>query len=250
MGLIGFGLFAAACAAFFALLAGTLVYVAVFGNPDTKRWKAFAAAHGWECDGPWRLSGGESGARWTLTADYDDDRGTGTVTWLRQGIPSAAPNLLVIRRVDYERQRAQWPLASGAARLGAMAFDLATAAVAIASNDGGGHFGGSLCLGELRSRVDALPDAGAGGPRFRRHWVVLAEDEPTGRTFLDERTEATWLRALDAMPQMFADGDVTLDVRSPRLCLRAEGARHRPPLDEVEAFVRLGLTLAARAERC
>ncbi len=246
IGLIGFGLLALACVAFFALLAGTLGYIAVFGNPDTKRWTAFAATHGWDCDGPWRLAGGHAGARWTLTADYDDDRGTGTVTWLQEGVPAASPRVVVVHRADYERDQVQTPFASGAARLGAIALDVAAAAVAVASNTGGGHVGGSLSIGGLRPRFDALRDAGVGGPRFRRHWVVLSENERTGRTFFDERTEATWLTALDAMPQMFADGDVMFAAHSPRLCLRAEGARHRPPLDEVEAFVRLGLALAAR----
>jgi hypothetical protein len=244
IGLIGFGLFALACVAFFALLAGTLGYIAVFGNPDTKRWKAFAATHGWDCDGPWRLAGGHAGARWTLSADYDDDRGTGTVTWLQEGVPAATPRLLVLRRVDYERDQSQSPLASGAARLGAMALDVAMAAVAVASNAGGGHVGGSLSISGLRPTLDGLHETAVGGPRFRPRWVVLSEDERTGRTFLDERTEARWLAALDAMPQMYADGDVMFEARSPRLRVRAEGARRRPPLDEVEAFVRLGLALA------
>ena len=232
-GLVGFGLLALACVVFFVLLAGVLVYVAVCGNPETKHWRAFAANHKWECDGPWRLSGGPPGARWTLSADYDDDRGTGTITWTQLGVPISVPRLLVLRRADYERDRAQSRLASGASRLSAVMLDIATAAVAVASNAG-------------RPALDGLRDAAVGGPRFRQYWVVLGEDERDGQPFLDAATEAVWLTALDAMPSMFANHDVMFEVRVTRLCLRAEGARRRPSFDEVEAFVRLGLALAAR----
>ena len=222
IGLLGFGLFALACLAFFALLVGALVYVLVFGNPDTKRWKALAAARGWESDGLWRLSGGPQGARWTLRADYDDDRGTGTITWMRDDMPASAPRLLVVRRADYERDRAGSRLAAG------------------------GHVAGSMTIEGQRLAFDGLRDAGAGGPRFRQHWVVLAEDASDGRAFLNVQTDAVWLAALDAMPSMFAAADVTFEARAPHARLRAEGARRRPPFDQVERFVRLGLALTDR----
>ncbi len=246
-GLLGFGLLALACLALFTLLAGALFYVAAFGDPDTKRWKAFAAPRGWECDGPWRLRGGPPTARWTLGADYDDDRGTGTISWQRDDVPASTPHLLVVRRVDYDRYRAQLLPASSASRLAAVALDMAAAAVAVASNAAGSHAGGSLSIGGNHALPDGLRDAGAGGPNFRRHWVVLSEAERTGRAFLDAEAEAAWLAALEAMPQMFANGDVMFEARPPHIRLRAEGARHRPPLDEVEVFVRLGLALTTRA---
>ncbi len=248
-GLAGVSLFALACLAFFVLLVGTLIYVLVVGNPETKRWKAFASTRGWDCDGPWRVSGGLPGAQWTLGADYDDDRGTGTITWSQSGVSPAAPRLLIVRRADYERNRDGPWLASGASRLGAVALDVATAAVALASNAGGGHFGSGVTIEGRRPVFDGLRDAGAGSPGFRRHWVVLAEGERTGRTFLDEPTDATWLMALDAMPSMFANHDVVFEVKAPHVRLRAEGARRRPPFEEVEAFVRLGLALAIRVDR-
>lgn len=103
-GALGFGLFALACLAFFTLLGGALVYIVVFGDPDKKRWRRWAAARGWHCDGPWRLAGGPPDARWSVDCVDDDDRGTGTVTWAQAGIPASAPPLVVIRRADYERE--------------------------------------------------------------------------------------------------------------------------------------------------
>lgn len=246
---MGFGLFALACVAFFALLAGALVYVIAFGTPETKRWNAFAVARGWECDGPWRLSGGTPGARWTLGADYDDDRGTGGIDWTWQSASPSAPRLLVVRRADYERIRAGSSLANCASRLGAVALDVAMAAAAAATSAGGGHAGGSVTLERRRPVFDGLRDTGVGSPRFRQCWVVLAEDERAGRTFLDAEAEGAWLTALDAMPHVFAEDDVRFEVRAPRVQLRTEGARRRPPFDEVEALVRLGLALAARVPR-
>lgn len=244
---MGFGLLAIACLTFFALLAGALVYVAVFGNPETKRWKAFAATHGWECDGPWRLSGGPPGARWTLGADDDDDRGTRTITWSRAEVPVSVPRLLVIRRVDYERARVPPSCSAVATRLGAVVFDVAVATADVISNAGGGRFGGSVTIEGRRPGFDGLHEVGVGGPRFRRHWVVLGEGARDGRTCFGSEAEAAWLAAVDRMPDMLADEDLAFEVAAPHIRLRAEGARWRPSFDQVEAFVRLGLALTARA---